>query len=68
MSDETKVTYKIVTLSGTEPGSVIQLPVEINKKGLKRFTIDLDEMELDGSGSKDKDGKLVQYMTFKIVK
>lgn len=62
------ITYTIVGSTEGQGGTFVQIPVEVTPKGLKTFTIDLDECELHISGSKDKNGKLVQFMTFKLPK
>lgn len=50
------------------PPLQIVFKVDETPKGVKTFTIDLDECELYISGSKDKNGKVVQFMTFKLPK
>lgn len=46
----------------------IMFPIDQTPKGVKTFTIDLDECELYISGGKTKNGKVVQFMTFKLPK
>jgi len=46
----------------------VNIPVDVNVKGLQTFTIDLDEVELAETGTKDKNNKPTQYMTFKFTK
>jgi len=49
----------------------LTIPIEVSAKGLKTFTIDLDEYEMIETGTKEKevDGKLrpVAFMTFKLI-
>lgn len=50
----------------------ISIPVEVSAKGLKTFTVDLDEYEVIETGTKEKEvnGKTrpVAYMKFKLIK
>ena len=62
------ITYTIVGSTQDQGGTYIQIPVEATPKGVKTFTIDLDECELHISGSKTKNGRVVQFMTFKLPK
>lgn len=54
--------------TGVESPPTITLPIQVNAKGLKTLTLDLDEWEIVETGTKDKNGKAVQYMTFKKSK
>jgi hypothetical protein len=58
---EPKPTYTIV-------GDSVQYPLDVSAKGVKHFTIDMDEVEMDGTGTKVKNGRPTIYMTFKITK
>jgi hypothetical protein len=44
------------------------LPIETNVKGKQTFIIDMDEYELDETGTKQKNGLPVFYMKFKVTK
>ncbi len=68
MGEPKLVKWSIVGMTGDEQPICIQIPVDVTPKGVKTFTIDLDECELQISGSKTKNGKLVQFMTFKLPK
>lgn len=50
----------------------LAIPIEVSNKGLKTFTLDLDEYEVIETGTKEKeiDGKKrpVAYMIFKVIK
>lgn len=46
----------------------LRLPIEVSKKGLQTFTLDMDEYELHETGVKTKNGKPVNYMVFKFTK
>lgn len=45
----------------------ILFPVEVSPKGLKTFTIDLDEVELIETGTKDKNKMPVAYQKYKVI-
>lgn len=62
------VNYKIVGETGTDTNVFVQIPIEVSKKGMRTFTLDLDEYQLEETGTKQKDGKAVQYMKFKFIK
>jgi hypothetical protein len=61
MNEPKTVTYKI-------EGDHVKFPIDISKKGLKRFTIYMDELEMDGTGTRIKDGIPTIYMIFKFIK
>jgi hypothetical protein len=46
----------------------VEYIVEVTPKGVKTFTIDMDGLELIEVGTKEKDGKIVEFYKFKIVK
>jgi hypothetical protein len=43
-------------------------PIETTPKGIETFTIDMDDIELIETGSKEKNGKVVQFYKFRIIK
>ena len=63
---EPKKTYTLLGLTSPEAGTFIQFPLNVTPKGLKTFTIDLDEVDIEVTGTKNKNGQRVNYMTFKI--
>lgn len=44
------------------------IPIEQNIKGKQTFVIDMDEYEMDETGTKTKNGMLVAYFKFKLIK
>lgn len=44
------------------------IPIEQNIKGKQTFVIDMDEYEMDETGTKTKNGMLVTYIKFKLIK
>lgn len=65
----TKVfTWSIVGMTGNEQAICVSIPMDVSPKGVQTFTIDLDEFEIHETGTKTKNGRPVQYMTFKISK
>lgn len=61
------VSYTIVGTTQEEGGTFVQLPLTISPKGLRTFTIDMDELDIHETGTKNKNGQIVHYMTFKIT-
>lgn len=43
-------------------------PVDTTPKGVETFTIDMDELELAETGTKEKNGKVISFYKFRIVK
>ena len=68
MGEPKTVKWSIVDMTGAEQPICIQIPIDVTPKGVKTFTIDLDNCELFLSGSKSKNGRVVQFMTFKLPK
>lgn len=64
----TVVKWSIVGMTGNEQPICIQIPMDISPKGVKTFTIDLDDFEISESGTKTKNGKVVHFITYKINK
>lgn len=46
----------------------LQVPIEVTARGLKTITIDHDEFEIIETGTKEKNGKVVYYTKYKIIK
>lgn len=46
----------------------VVFPLDTTPKGVETFTIDLDDYEIAESGTKEKDGKIVHFYTFRVVK
>lgn len=46
----------------------ISFTIDSTPKGVETFTIDLDQYEIAETGTKVKDGKVVHFYTFRIVK
>lgn len=46
----------------------VEYTVQVSEKGVKTFEIEMEELELIEVGTKEKDGKLVEFYKFKIVK
>lgn len=42
-------------------------PIDSTPKGVETFTIDLDEYEIAETGTKEKDGKIIHFYTFRVI-
>jgi hypothetical protein len=47
---------------------IVTFSVETTEKGVKTFTIEMDELELIETGTIEKDGKITEIYKFKIIK
>jgi hypothetical protein len=55
------------TVSTQSDKQFIMIPIEVSAKGLKTYTLDLDEHEIIETGTKVKNGIPVSYMKFKLI-